>query len=119
MNSFFRKILDFFQKDPQAKQNFLIVVLIVSALVIFVILLNGFFKKNPIPPKVKEPYVVSGNVIVSEEVSKAVIEKIKKDLKLIKNELNDDFYLKLRVYRPSEDSASVPGRQNPFLEVKP
>ncbi len=112
MDFSFKKLIP---QDQKTRQNVLIVFLIVLFLVGFVYIYNALFSK-PVEPVVsgESAVSVSGKSITSSEASEIVINKIRKDIKNTKNELQDSFYAKLREFNPSGTGYSDPGRNNPF-----
>jgi hypothetical protein len=105
----------FIPQNPKTKHNILIVLLIVLLLVGFVIFYNNFFRSKAVSLDVDDPKLVSGKKITSSEASESVINKIKKDIKRMQEELNNDFYSKLREFKPSGEIIVKPGRKNPFV----
>ena len=101
-------------QNPKTKHNVMVVFLITLSLVGFIFIYNNFFKPKVIPLDVVAPESVSGKKITSTKVSEALINKIKKDIKRMQEELNNSFYSNLREYKPSGEVIVKPGRDNPF-----
>ncbi len=108
-------IKKFIPQNPKTKNNILIIFLVFLALIGFIIFYNTFFKSEKISIKIEETKSISGKKITSSEASEQVINKIKKDIKRIQEELNNGFYSKLREYKPSGEIIIKPGRKNPFV----
>jgi len=114
LKSFFdiKKIIP---QDPKTRHNILIIVLIVLLFVAFIFLYDNFFRPKTVSLNVGSPKLVSGKKITSSEASESVVNKIKKDIKRMQEELNNGFYSKLREYKPSGEIIIKPGRKNPFI----
>lgn len=108
--SFFKKIL----QDPQKKQNAMIAALFFSALAGAVFAYFQYFRIEPAAVQIEGAGAIGGKVITSSEASKEIIDKIERDIKNLQTELKNDFYTKLREYKPAIAETAQPGRANPF-----
>ncbi len=108
-------IRKFIPQNQKTKHNILVVFLIVILFIGFIVLYNNFFRSKIVSLDTETPQLVSGKKIISSESSKSVVSKIKKDIKRMQEELNNNFYTKLREFKPSGEIIVKPGRKNPFV----
>ena|SRR3989344_6555577 len=101
-------------QNPKTKQSVMISTLFILAIIGFTFLYFNYFRTTPEIPPVEGPGVIDGKPITSSEASKEIIAKIENDIKSLQMELENDFYAKLREYKPAVGEATQSGRQNPF-----
>lgn len=108
--SFFRKTF----QDPQKRQNAMVAVLFFSALAGFVFVYFHYYRIEAEVVQIEGAGAIGGKIITSSEASKEIIDKIERDIKNLQTELKNDFYTKLREYKPAIADTAQPGRANPF-----
>ncbi|MEK7452610.1 MAG: hypothetical protein AAB614_00045 [Patescibacteria group bacterium] len=110
-------IRNFLPKNEKTKQDLMTIILIISTLIVFVMIYNSYFKKAPIISVVDDVKKTSVGVISSAEASRIIVDKVKKDIKRIQDELKNPFYSSLKKYEPASSEMVSPGRGNPFVNT--
>jgi len=103
------------EKSKEVKKDLITVAAIIGFLLFVIFIYSNFFKSTSNIPKINSPKTISGEALVSSEISEVVVNRLKRDMSKMQDELNNEFYSKLRVFQPSGGATLSPGRDNPFI----